>query len=117
MPATVSFAQQPRILSDPIDSLPTDQTLPSHSEVQIVDALFKQKQSTMNKILSETKDVLFVGFLFIIFSLPQLDDLIRKLVPSASTSPYILLLIKTLAFMGIYFLVKNLYLVRKNTHA
>jgi hypothetical protein len=98
--------------ADSIDALPTDQTPPSHSEIQIIDTLFKQKQGTVQKLLSGTQDVLIVGFLFVLFSLPQVDVFIMKAVPSTTTSPYILVFVKTLIFMSLFFIFKNMHLVR-----
>jgi hypothetical protein len=98
--------------SDLIDTLPTDQTMPSHAEIQIVDTLFKQN-STVQKLLSGTQDVLVVGLLFLLFSLPQIDMMIKKFVSSSNNSEYILLGIKCLLFMLVYFLVKNMYLAKK----
>jgi hypothetical protein len=99
--------------SDNIDALPTDQNNPSHTEIQIVDTLFKQKHNTVQKLLSGTKDVLVVGFIFLLFSLPQFDELLKKLIPATEKSPYILVGVKAVLFAFAYFLVKNLYLVRK----
>lgn len=106
--ATVTFDNN----SDSIDTLPTDQNMPSHSEIQIVDTIFKQN-GTVQKFLSGTKDVLVLGFIFLIFCLPQFDDLVKRLVPSTEKSPYIFMGFKTLIFMFVYFIVKNIYLVRK----
>lgn len=100
-------------MADNIDNLPTDQNVPTHTEIQIVDTLFKEKQTTVQRLLAGTKDVLLVGFLFILFSLPQIDGVVCKLVPSSATSPYILLFAKAVAVMFLYFVIKNLYLVRK----
>jgi hypothetical protein len=99
--------------SDSIDALPTDQNNPSHAEIQIVDTLFKQKHNTVQKLLSGTKDVLIIGFIFLLFSLPQFDDLLKKLIPATEKSLYILVGVKAVLFAFVYFLVKNLYLVRK----
>lgn len=99
--------------SDSIDALPTDQNNPTHAEIQIIDQLFKQKHSIVQKILSGTKDVLVIGFVFLLFSLPQFDEFLKKLIPTTENSPYILVAIKAVLFAFVYFLVKNLYLVRK----
>lgn len=99
--------------SDFIESLPTDKNPPTHTEIQIVDSLFKQQHTIIQKILVESKDVILVGFLFLLFSFPQIDDLIRKYIPSTETSIYIFIFSKTLLFMACYFLIKNMYLVRK----
>ena len=99
--------------SDNIDILPTDQNNPSHSEIQIVDTLFKQKHNTVQRLLSGTKDVLVIGFIFLLFSLPQFDELLKKLIPVTENSPYLFVGVKAVLFAFVYFLVKNLYLVRK----
>jgi hypothetical protein len=99
--------------ADTIDNLPVDQTVPSHNEVHIVDTLFKQKHGTIQKIMAGTKDMLLAGFLFILLNIPQIEGLIKKVIPIADTSIYILLLIKTVLFIASYFILKNLYLVRK----
>ena len=51
---------------DNIDNLPVDKNIPSHSEIQIVDSVFKQKYTFFEKILSGTKDILIVGLLFLL---------------------------------------------------
>lgn len=100
-------------MSDEIKKLPTDQSLPSPNEVQILNTLFQHKYSAVQKIMSQTKDVLLIGLLYILFSLPQIDDMIRKLIPVTTSSIYMLIFVKALLFMLIYFIIKNLYLVKK----
>lgn len=98
---------------DSIYTLRTDQSEPTPAEAQIVETLFKHQHTTIQKLLMGTQDVMIVGLLFILFSFPQLDEFIIKLFPTGSKSQYILLGIKTICFMGSYFLLKNMYLVRK----
>lgn len=100
-------------MSDNIKDLPTDDIEASNADMQIVNSMFKQKQNTVTKILNSSKDVLLVGFLFILLNIPQADDLVCKFIPSCKNSTYILLLVKTLIMMGSYFILKNLYLVKK----
>lgn len=109
MAATVTFDNP----SDNIDSLPTDKNPPSKGEIDIMESLFKKTHGTVEKLFDGTKDIMLIGLLFIIFSIPQLDGFVHKIVPSTANSPYILLFVKTLFFMFVYFLIKNLYLVRK----
>ena len=97
---------------DDINALPTDQTVPSHNEINIVETLFKKKHSTIQKILSGAKETVLLLLLFIVFSLPQIDGLIQKMI-SAAESPYLLVGIKAVLFAATYFIIKNLYLVRK----
>jgi hypothetical protein len=98
---------------DLINSLPTDQSEPSNNEIFLADKLFKEHQSMIHKVLSQTKDVLFVGVLFVLFSLPQLDTFLQKVVPVTKTSWFFLIGVKTAIFVLIYFVIKNLYLIRK----
>ena len=99
-------------LGDNINNLPTDSTIPSQNEIHMVETLFKQKHGTIQKLLSGTKEFVFLFLLFLVFSIPQLDQLLQKFI-SISDSPYILIGIKGIIFTITYFLIKNMYLVRK----
>lgn len=103
--------QQP--MGDMINQLPSDSSVPSHNEIRIVDQLFQQKKGIFDKILSQSKDIIILGGLFILFSLPFTDNLLKQFISVSGTSPYILVGIKTLLFVLIYFIIKNIYLVRK----
>jgi hypothetical protein len=102
--------------SDDIESLPLDNVyVPSQNEKQIVESLFGiQDKSVINKIMNEFKDLVIVAILFIVFSLKNVDDLIYKFVPASQNSVYILLLIKTLGFVVLFWIVKNFYLSRSD---
>lgn len=97
---------------DPIRQLPVDQSQPTNNELQIVDTLFVKHRDTMDSIFSEAKESLIIGFLFIIFSLPQVDELVKKIFPAAGTSPYILVASKAAIVVATYWLVKHFYLSR-----
>ena len=114
-PAQNMGMQQP--VGDVIEQLPADMSVPSHNEIRIVDQLFQQKKGIFDRILSQTKDIVILGGLFIVFSLPFIDNLIKKFVTAAGTSPYILIGIKALLFVFSYFIIKNLYLVRKSNYS
>lgn len=99
---------------DPIDSLPVDKgEILNTNDMQIVNVLFGKDKGTIEKFLDGTKDVLIIGIFFAIFSSPQVETLIVKFFPSCSTSPYILIFVKTILFMLLYFVFKNMYLVKK----
>lgn len=110
-PGTQEMNQLP-VMGDIIEQLPSDQTVPSHNEIRIVDSLFQQKKGVVDMILKNTKDILIIGVLFVIFSLPPVDELIKKFFTITATSPYILLGVKALLFMIVYFIVNNFYLSR-----
>jgi hypothetical protein len=77
---------------DSLLNLPTDKIPPSQSELQIVNTLFHHKKE-INNIFLEAKESLVVGIIFLLFSIPQVDNLIQKFLPVTQNSSYILLLI------------------------
>jgi len=103
---------QQQVMGDIIEQLPSDQTVPSHNEIRLVDTLFREKKGIMYKILTNTKDILIIGILFVIFSLPPVDTLIKKFITITENSPYILVGVKALLFMIVYFSLSNFYLSR-----
>jgi hypothetical protein len=105
------MGQQP--MGDMIDQLPIDQSVPSHNEIRIVDSLFQTKKGIVDKILVNIKEIIIIGILFIVFSLPSVDKIIYKMIPPTTTSPYILLGVKTVLMMVCYFIISNFYLSRK----
>lgn len=98
--------------ADIIMNLPTNQSQPSHNELKIVETLFNSNNGKSKNFMTEVKDLLVLGILFIAFSLPFLDPFIKKFVPMADTSPYILMVAKALIFVIAYWLVKNFWLSR-----
>jgi hypothetical protein len=102
--------------SDDIENLPLDKTyIPTQNERAIVDSLFGvQNKSVLNKIVNELKDLVLIAILFILFSLKNVDEFIQKVIPASQNSLYILLLIKTIAFVTIFWIFKNFYLSQSN---
>ena len=101
--------------ADIIDELPTDHTVPSHNEIKIVNNLFKQNKNGMYRILDELKTALIIGVLFIIFSIPQVDDLIKRVIPSSyAGSIYILLLVKAILLVVVFYFINNFYIMKNN---
>ena len=109
---SVRGAQGPT--GDPIAKLPVDQSQPTSNELQIVNSLFTKHRSTMDTVMEEAKDSLIIGLLFVIFSLPLVDSLIKRILPMTEKSPYILVAIKAVAVMALYWLIKHFYLSRKS---
>lgn len=101
------------VQSDIIDNLPVDESIPSQNELQILDTLFKKQLSIFERLLHECKDILLAGFLFIIFSTPQSDTVLLKIVPQVQNSYYIRIIAKCVCFMFVYFVIKNLHLARR----
>jgi hypothetical protein len=83
---------------DVINELPSDEIPVSENEMKIVNMLFKEK----DKIKFKTKDLLevvVVGFLFVLLSLPYFDFLFIKF------NNNIILLIKTVLIMILFWII------------
>ena len=111
-------SQSPQmIIGDDIKQLPVNKTPPTHNEIHLAHNLFAEPthRNTMSIIFEEGKEAIVTGFLFIIFSLPQVDNLFHKIIPVTSRSIYLLLFLKGLLFIMIWWVIKYFYLARKDT--
>lgn len=100
-------------MSDYIEQLPMDETIPTQHEVKVLDRFFNQKAPLLKRIFQEVKDAIVIGLIFILFNLPFVDNMIKSVVKSSENSIYIFMGIKTLLFIVVFYLVKNLWIVRK----
>ncbi len=101
-------------MGDFIQNLPTDQSIPNHEELAIVENLFKNHKKTMGNVLYEFRDSIIAGLLFILFSVPQIDQLFHKIVPITEKSFIILLIIKTIIFIVLLYVIINFAFSKKN---
>jgi hypothetical protein len=99
--------------ADVLSNLPSDKTQPTHNELHIVDTLFTQHGKGISAMVNESKDSVLVGLLFVVFSLPMVDDFIKRFVTPAQNSPYILVGVKAIMVMIVYWIVKHFYLAKK----
>lgn len=97
----------------PISSLPIDQYPVSDEEQQVLTMLLKKQYTTMEMLISGSKEVLLLGGLFALINTPQADELIRRYIPASNSSEYSLLFFKTLIFIVVAFVAKNIHLVQK----
>jgi hypothetical protein len=100
-------------MGDSINTLPTDKNKPSEVDKNITDTIFGENSTITDKLVKEGKDMFIFGLLFIIFSLPQLDDIIKKFIPLTEKSIYALIIIKAILLMVSFWLIKHFYLSRK----
>ena len=100
-------------LGDDINSLPVDKTPPNNKEVYIVDTLFEKKKSILNTVLEDSKDVLIIAILITVLSMPQISEIINKIVPITRNSEYVLYFTKGIIGGVLYWLIKYFYLSRK----
>jgi hypothetical protein len=103
-------------MADKIATLPVDSTPLNHAEINLMNALFEEENSNLiNKALSGLRDVFIASAVVFLILLPFVDDAVRKYFPVTVNNPYILVLIKTIAFALLFFLVSNATLVKASS--
>ena len=95
-----------------MSSLPTDKTLPRRSELDTADQIFSQEPTVTSKLVEQGKEIAIILVVVFVVSLPQIDTLLNRFIPICNTSPYIGILIKSLAAAVIIWLVRYFYLSR-----
>lgn len=109
----MNAALSPAANGDPINRLPTDASIPSHDELQIINSIFRENKASGGRIFEEAKEVVILVILFIVLSIEPLDKGLKKVVPAANNQ-YVLILIKGIILGVAFYVIKNFYLVRKN---
>lgn len=99
-------------MGDIITELPTDSEPFTPSEKQLADSYFEEAFTNTEKLLNNTKDYVLLMCIYIVVSLPFSNELLKKFFP-ASSSEYMNILIKGLILVIVFFILKNLYLVKK----
>lgn len=99
-------------IPDNLDQLPTDKTQPTHEEMRIINTLFKENNSSAGKLFIEFRPLVILAILFIIVSLPQVEDFIKKLPIHIPNNSYVMLILKALILVFAYYFINNMYLVR-----
>ena len=101
-------------MADPIIQLPTDNIQPNQEELTIVNSLFKKHSNIIETVANEMKDSIIAGILFIVLSLPQVDEFIKSLLTFTNNSPIILTIVKALIFIVLFYFIKNYALSKSN---
>lgn len=100
-------------MSDYIQSLPTDDTPVTSVENEIVNDILKNDTSLIFKLLTDMKEPILGGILFVFLNLPVVKDFIESMVPYAKSSEISSLLFRLVVFIILFFFLKNLALVIK----
>ena len=103
-------------MSDSIDKLPIDEeAVPTSKELKFVKELFQKdgNKQTVNTAVSELKDYLLSGGLFIIFSLNFVNNILKNILPFGNGSYIIFLIIKALLFSVVFYVIRNFVLAFK----
>ena len=61
-------------MGDFIKNLPTDNTVITTNEMNIMNTVFLENKKTIRSLYSGTKDIIIAGILFFIFTLPFIDS-------------------------------------------
>jgi hypothetical protein len=99
---------------DNINGLPIDKNPPTQNELYLVNNIFEEpNKGILAKLKEDMKDTVLIALLFIAFSLPQIDGIIHKIIPSTTNSTYILLAIKSIMMACTWWIIRYFYLSRK----
>lgn len=102
-------------MSDLINKLPTDTTVPNHKDLVIVNELFKNHDSTMTSIANEFQEPFIYTIIFIILSLPLSSRMVNYCVPSIENDSKNLFMIgiKAMIFLLLIYIIQNYSKIKK----
>ena len=100
---------------DVIANLPIDKSIPTESELMMLNTLFKdkEKKSIVRSVVNEAYEPFLVGILFVLLSIPQLDEFIKTHIQITQNSLYFLLLFKMFVIMVLFWFIKYFHLCKK----
>ena len=75
--------------------------------MNIMNSLFQENSKGLNNIMCEFKDSVVIGLMFGLFNLPLVSNYIEKFIPFTRKSPYYPIIIKTLVFILVVWVVQN----------
>ena len=101
-------------MSDYIASLPTDSYPVDSNDEKILDTILDHERSTFFKIISELKQPLIAGALFLTLNTDFADRIIQMIVPYTQKSSFSVLIFKTFLFIFLLFIIQNLSLALKS---
>ena len=100
-------------MSDPIDSLPTDDYPMDAQEQYLFNSVIKPEPMHLFSFLTEVKDLIFFGILFFLFNTQSFDEFLEHSVAYARSSKLALLICKTSLYVIACFCVKYFHFMRK----
>ena len=101
---------------DILRNLPTDKNEIDDKEIEVINLLFEdeEEKTSFNKIIEEFYESFLVGILFIIFNQDYVNNVLLSIVPLLNGSEIFLLLFKTMVFVILFWILKNIRLLNKN---
>jgi hypothetical protein len=96
---------------DTIEKLPVEETTPNQEQLALAMSIFDYEKE-MNCVLSEFKESVIIVILFIIFSLPQLDEMLKKYIPPLKNQVF-LVGFKCTCVIFLYYMFKNYQVIKQ----
>jgi hypothetical protein len=96
--------------SDLISSLPTDKNPLNSNEEASLETFFVEQKKFTSKMGSDLTGIVILLFLFVVFNLPMTDSLFGRVIKER---PYLLIFAKGVVFVVVYYVIKNINIVRK----
>jgi len=93
-------------MGDCLQTLPTDQQPIDPLEQRLLNTIFKEESTSMTRLFQDLKIPLIAGMLFVLLSVPQLNQFLKSTIPYARSSETSLIVLKAVVFIGIMFLIK-----------
>lgn len=101
-------------MGDKLEALPVDNTPLNHNEIALMNSLFQTTYGdNIARVLLSVKDVLIASAIVFVLALPYSEGFIKRFFPITENSVYFMAAIKAFVFGLIFFVINNLYLVKK----
>ncbi len=102
-------------MADKISNLPVDDSpvIPEDAALINTYMMLDSKKEVVHQAFGTNKDILICTLIFFLFSLPSFDTLLGTVYPPAAENTFYRIVIKSLLFLIIIFIVNNLTYIRK----
>ena len=100
---------------DNIEDLPTDEKTPDVNELYLVNTLFTNNNDSA-QLFNGLQDTVLSGFLFLLLTMPFINNLIKNIFKFTKNSFVLFILLKSFIFMILYFIIVNFALIKKTVN-
>tara|TARA_B100001540_G_C15473977_1_gene491477 strand:- start:229 stop:543 length:315 start_codon:yes stop_codon:yes gene_type:complete len=100
---------------DNIEDLPTDEKSPDVNELYLVNTLFTNNNDSA-QLFNGLQDTVLSGFLFLLLTMPFINNLIKNVFKFTKNSFVLFILLKSFIFMILYFIIVNFALIKKTVN-
>lgn len=93
---------------DYIYDLPVDKHKQQNEvEIELLRTLFKKNKSFFSIVLKESYESFFVALLFLLFSIPYTENIIKSIFPVTENLSVLLIIVKFICVMIAYWIMKQ----------